>query len=671
MAHQNLSLLLNITMALVWAFAGGVLARRLGLPALVGYLLAGVVIGPFTPGFIGDTAQIGELAEIGVVFLMFGVGLHFSLRDLWDVRKVAIPGAVIQMAGSTLLAFALAHAWGWSASAALVLGLAVSIASTVVLLRGLMDNGLLNTSHGRVAVGWLVLEDLATIFILVLLPPLFSRQGADPTLSVSWGLLKAAGFVALILTVGSRLLPWILMKITFTRSRELFVLSVVALALGTAVASAHFFGVSLALGAFLGGVVLGRTDASHHISAEIAPFRDVFTVLFFVSVGMLVNPAYVLAHLGQVAELTALIVIGKTLFTVLLGFMLPAPPRTMIVVAAGLSQIGEFSFIVGQAGVSLGILGQEQYSLILAGAVLSIMLNPFMFKAIGPVERGLRRVGFIWRLMARRIGVEQAVPAAREGHVVLVGCGRVGGHIVSVLEHMGQAALVIETDPEKMAELNRRDIPVLYGDAANSEILDHASLDKAKALVVTVADEAAAEIVVASARQLAPDLPVVARAVTVTGVERLSRLGATVVIHPELEGGLEMMRNTLLLLGIPAVQVQEYTDEVRRDHYDVAVSTAREQRVLAQMMAAVRGMEVAWREVSPGSPVAGMSLAEADLRRRFGLSLIAIIRSNEVITNPDSASVLEAGDTVGLLGSSEQVAAAEACFAPVKHESSL
>ena len=296
MEHHNLSLLLNITMALVWAFAGGVLARRLGLPAIVGYLLAGVAIGPFTPGFIGDTAQISQLAEIGVVFLMFGVGLHFSLRDLWDVRKVAVPGAIFQMITSTVLAYALARSWGWSPDAGLVLGLAASIASTVVLLRGLMDNVLLNTSYGRVAIGWLVLEDLATILILVFLPPLFSDSG-NVGLSVTWGLLKAGSFVLIILMVGPRLLPWLLMKITFTRSRELFILSVVAIAMGTAVGSAELFGVSLALGAFLGGVVLGRSSTSHHISAEIAPFRDVFTVLFFVSVGMLVNPGYLLKNM--------------------------------------------------------------------------------------------------------------------------------------------------------------------------------------------------------------------------------------------------------------------------------------------------------------------------------------------------------------------------------------
>jgi monovalent cation:H+ antiporter-2, CPA2 family len=664
MEHHNLSLLINITMALVWAFGGGLLARRLGLPTLVGYLLAGVAIGPFTPGFTGDTAQISQLAEIGVVFLMFGVGLHFSLRDLWDVRRVAVPGAIVQTVVSTVMAYFLARYWGWSDNAGLVLGLAASIASTVVLLRGLMDNGLLNSSHGRVAIGWLVLEDLATILILVFLPPLFSDTGGNVGLSVTWGLLKAAAFVLLILAVGGRLLPWLLMKITFTRSRELFILSVVAIAMGTAVGSAELFGVSLALGAFLGGVVLGRASTSHQISADIAPFRDVFTVLFFVSVGMLVNPQYLMANLLHVLELTLLIMVGKSVLTIMLGFILPAPPRTMVVVAMGLSQIGEFSFIVGQAGVSLGILSRDQYSLILAGAVLSIMLNPLMFRAIEPLERGLRNIRWVWRLMERRIGVAQPAPKEMEGHVVVVGAGHVGGYLVSVLSQVGVPALVVENDPERMAEMNQRGIPVLYGDAANSEILDHASLDKARAVVVTISDEPAAEMVVAFAKRAAPAVPIVARGATAQGVGRLSSHGATAVIHPELEGGLEIMRHTLLFLGVPALQVQEYTDDVRRDQYRMDVSTVGEQKVLAQMMAAVRGMDVAWRRCVAGNPVVGMTLAEANLRRRFGLSLVAIIRGSEIIANPDPSLVLLEGDMVCLLGTKEQLTAADAVFTP-------
>ena len=390
--HGELTLLLNITVALLVAFIGGVVAKRIGLPPIVGYLVAGVAIGPFTPGFVGDIDMISQLAEIGVIFLMFGVGLHFSLSDLWKVRAIAIPGALLQMGLITAIGVGLALLWGWSLAASVVLGLAISIASTVVLLRGLMENNLLDTSHGRVTVGWLVLEDLATVLILVLLPALFGSEGESGLSNVIISLVKAAVFVVLMLFVGVRVLPWILKKIAFTGSRELFILAVVTVALGTAVGAAELFGVSLALGAFLAGVVLGESQECYEIAEQIVPFRDIFAVLFFVSVGMLVNPVDVVNNLGQVIALSALIVIGKPLLTLLIGLFLPGEGRTFLVAAAGLSQIGEFSFIVGQAGLALGILTAQQYGLILAGALISITLNPFMFRLIPVMERALHRL---------------------------------------------------------------------------------------------------------------------------------------------------------------------------------------------------------------------------------------------------------------------------------------
>jgi monovalent cation:H+ antiporter-2, CPA2 family len=401
--HQELPLLINITVALVVAFIGGVIARRIGLPTIVGYLVAGVAIGPFTPGFVGDIHTISQLAEIGVIFLMFGVGLHFSLRDLWQVRAIAIPGALLQMVLVTVLGLGLAYLWGWSAPAGLVLGLAVSIASTVVLLRGLMDHQLLETPHGQVAVGWLVLEDMATVLILVLLPALFGGEGSGGLQNMIVALLKAALFVVVMLFAGSRFLPWLLRRIVFTRSRELFILAVVTVALGTAVSAAEVFGVSLALGAFLAGVVLGESKESQQIGEDILPFRDIFAVLFFVSVGMLVNPATLLANAGHVLALMALIVVGKSLLTLLISFLLPGEGRTFLVVAAGLSQIGEFSFIVGQTGLALNVITQDQYGLILAGALLSITLNPLMFKLIPFAEGVLRRLPGVWKRMDRPV----------------------------------------------------------------------------------------------------------------------------------------------------------------------------------------------------------------------------------------------------------------------------
>jgi len=658
--HHEISLLANLAIALVVAFVGGLLARQIGLPTIVGYLLAGMAIGPFTPGFVGDVEDIRQLAEIGVIFLMFGVGLHFSLKDLWDVRQVALPGAMLQMAIATGLGFALSQLWGWAQLSGLMLGLSISIASTVVLLRGLMDNGLLSTTAGRIAVGWLVMEDLATVLILVMLPILFGGHNEQSLWSAILSLLKVALFVTVVLFIGRRLLPKLLDVIVATRSRELFILAAVAIALGTAFGAAAFFDVSLALGAFLAGVVLNETQFSHQIGDDVLPFRETFAVIFFVSVGMIVNPVYLWANAGQVLALTALIVLGKSFFTQLLGFVLPASGRTMLIVAAGLSQIGEFSFILGQAGVTLGLLTTEQYALILAGSLLSIMVNPLMFRSIKTVERVMQRMSpQLWERFDQHPLQPADLALPREGHVVVVGYGRVGQHIVNVLERLGVPRLVIEIDSGQAAEFNARGIPTLFGDAANSDVLIHAGLERARALVVTLPDETATEMVVAAARKIAPNLPIIARAATTKGVGRLLNLGAHDVIHPELEGGLEVMRHTLLCLGYPATQVQGYTDAVRRDEYDTTVSSDAEHQALDQMVRAARGIEIAWRLVREQSPIVGQTLAEANIRARTGASVIALIRNQQLIANPKSSTVFQAGDLLGLIGDREQIAAAE------------
>ena len=661
--HHNLALLTNITVALLTAFAGGYLARRMGLPSLVGYLLAGMAIGPFTPGFVGEIDDISQLAEMGVIFMMFGVGLHFSLKDLWRVRQIAIPGAVLQMLIATALGFVLTQWWGWSIAASLVVGLAISIASTVVLLRGLMDHGLLNTTHGQVAVGWLVLEDLATVAILVLLPAVLGDTG-NPWQTAGIALFNTVLFVGLMLVVGTKVMPWLLTRIAHTRSRELFILAVVALALGTALGAAEWFGVSLALGAFLAGVVIGESDVSHQVGAEVLPFRDIFAVIFFVSVGMLVNPLALWTNAGQVLTLTALIVIGKALFTFLLGLILLASGRTMLVVAMGLSQIGEFSFIVGQAGLSLGVLNQEQYGLILAGALLSIVVNPLLFKVIPSLEQLLQKVPPLWRRLQRGEPTPQTSTHQHTEHVVVVGHGRVGEHIVTVLERLGVPYLVIEQDAAKAATFQQRGIHTLWGDAANSEILTHAYLAQARALVVTIPDETATELIVTAALDLAPTLPIIVRAATQSGVRRLGAHGAQAVIQPELEGGLEIVRHTLLALAYPILQVQQYIDAVRNDAYDTTRLSPEENQMLDQLVAAVRDMTITWQPVSDQSPLIGRTLVEANLRAQTGASIIALVRNQAVIANPEPHLKFAPSDLVGLIGSTQQVAAAAAHINP-------
>lgn len=666
---HELPLLINIAVAFVVAFIGGVIARRMGLPGIVGYLLAGIVIGPFTPGFVGDSDTIGQLAELGVIFLMFGVGLHFSFQDLWRVRGIAIPGALAQMSLNSLIGVGLAALWGWTPVSGLVMGLALSIASTVVLLRGLMDNGLLNTAAGQTAVGWLVLEDLATVLILVLLPSLASAADGFDWLGLGFTLLKAAAFVALVQLVGTRFIPWLLMRIAYTRSRELFILAILAVALGIALGAAEIFGVSLALGAFVAGVVVNESPLSHQVAADVQPFQEAFAVLFFVSIGMLVNPTYLLGNLGAVLAITALIVIGKPLITLLLGLLLPWPAHTTLVAAVSLSQIGEFSFILGQAGVTLGLLNQDQYSLILAGSLLSITLNPFMFRLPDPVERWLRRIPALWRRFDRQ-GPQPALPGPEiENHVVIVGYGRVGRHIEEVLTELAISHLVVEVDAGRIEALNQRGVPSLFGDAANSEVLNHAELGRARALVVSLPGQSNCERVVAAARRMAPNLPIIARAATETGVKQLAALGAQHVIHPELEGGLEIVRHTLLELGFPLQDISRYADTVRQEHYDLQVNTEEEHRLLHALLEATQNIEITWSNLPANSPLVGQTLAEANLRARTGASIVVILRDRQALANPKSQTVFAAGDRIGLIGDHEQVRAAADLLAEVMDES--
>ncbi len=665
---HEVPLLINITLALIVAFLGGVIARRLGLPTIVGYLLAGIAIGPFTPGFVGDIDTIQQLAELGVIFLMFGVGLHFSFQDLWNVRDIAIPGALIQTAFATILGFGLSQLWGWTPLAGLVLGLAISVASTVVLLRGLMDNSLLNTSHGQAAVGWLVMEDILSVLILILMPTLAPSSGAFNWLALAITLLKSAAFIAIMFFAGTRLLPWLLEKIAHTRSRELFILAILAITLGTAMSASELFGVSLALGAFVAGAIISQSHLSHQVGADLFSFRETFSVLFFVSVGMLVNPTFLWENIGQVISLSVLVVLGKLIIVILMGFFFPRPARTFLVVAIGLSQVGEFSFILGQGGLSLNLLDSNQYSLILAAALISITVNPFMYKLLPWLEAQLRRIPGFWKKLDANTHILEIKKDKLVDHVVIVGYGRVGKHMVDVLEKLSVPMLVIEGDAERITSLNQRGIPTLYGDASNSEVIDHAHLDRANVLVVTIPDETSAELIVTAARDLNPDLLIVARAATEEGVQMLSNRGANHTIHPELEGGLEMVHHTLLSLGFPLQEVHLYADAVRKDHYDVQVNTEEEHRLLHEMINAMANIEVIWLRLPTGNSLVGQTLAEANLRARTGASVVAIIRNKQAMANPKSHTIFEAEDRIGFIGDKEQMEAAERLLSEVKLE---
>ncbi len=523
--EHNIPLISTIAAALGLALVLGFLAARVKLPALVGYLLAGVLIGPFTPGFVADTKLAGELAEIGVMLLMFGVGLHFSFADLLAVQRIAVPGAVVQIAAATGMGMALAFFWGWDLGAALVFGLSLSVASTVVLLRALESLGVLDSFNGRVAVGWLVVEDLALVLVLVLLPPLApwlsGAAGAGADTASLWRalgttLLQVGAFVALMLVVGRRLFPWILWQVQKVGSRELFTLCVVAAAVSIAYGATMLFGVSFALGAFFAGTVMRESEFSHRAAEESLPLRDAFAVLFFVSVGMLFDPRVLLTQPLQVLAVVAIIVVGKSLAAAAIVLLFRYPLNTALTVSASLAQIGEFSFILIALGASLQLMPPAAQSLVVAGALISIALNPFVFKAVQPLQRLLLARSQRARQLATRDDPLAELPMTTDpkflsGHVVLVGYGRVGRHIAAALTAQHRPFVVADQNRERVEQLRAAGIPAVTGDAAEPAVLVQAHIARARMLVVATPETLDVRQMAATARALNPQIQIVVR----------------------------------------------------------------------------------------------------------------------------------------------------------------
>ena len=553
---HSVTLITTIAAAFGLSLILGFIAVRLKLPALVGYLIAGVILGPATPGFVANVELSRQLAEIGIMLLMFGVGLHFSLDDLLAVRRIALPGAIAKIAIATALTMAVTSLWGWSLGAGLVFGLALSVASTVVLLRTLEDRGLLKSLNGRIAVGWLVVEDLAMVLVLVLLPPLAGWLGGEgagsqnllTTLALTLG--KVSVFVVLMLVVGRRVFPWLLWQVARTGSRELFTLCVIAAAVGIAYASAELFGVSFALGAFLAGMVLSESELSHRAADESLPLRDAFSVLFFVSVGMLFDPAILMREPLRVLVVVAIVILGKSLATFLIVLAFRYPLNTALTVSAGLAQIGEFSFILAGLGISLKLLPAEGQSLILAGALISIALNPLVFRAIEPLQSWIRSRSKLARALERPGDPLAELPMNIDqdrltGHVVLVGYGRVGQRIADALVERGFSLVVAEQNRELVEQLRERGIPAVCGDASDPAVLIQAHIARARMLVIATPDTFRARKMLEISRTLKPDTVTVVRTHSDEEAALLRQEKASKVFMGEHELALGMTRHVL------------------------------------------------------------------------------------------------------------------------------
>ena len=561
---EELGLVGQLAVVLAAALAGGLLARALRLPTLLGYLAAGLLIGPYTPGFVTDIQQVQDMADLGVALLMFSLGAQLSFRELAGVRDVALFGGLLQVAGSTALGMLVGWGLGLDARASFLLGAATAISSSSVALRLLEQRGEVGSLHGRVAVSFSLVQDLSLVPVIVIIPAL-AGQGENTAFALLLAAGKAAGLLVAIYLLGTRVLPWLFRRVAATRSRELFLLTVVGLALGTAAVS-FLLGLSLAFGAFLAGLLVSESEYTQETLTEVLPLREVFAVIFFVAVGMLIDPMVFREMPGTVLAIAAVAILGKLLMVTALvlafGYMLGTALRAGL----ALAQMAEFSFVLASLGLEAGLLTEEVNSALLGAVLLSIGAAPFLVGAAPGLLGTLQRLPLLGNLTRERVEVH--IPAGTEmvNHVVICGLGEAGRELVSALMRRGFRFLVIEQDPAAIQWLRRLGVPYIYGDATSSQVLERAAVGQARVVAVTLPDVYAAETVVANARRLAPRADIIARGGGPESHQLLRRLGANEVVHPEFEAGLELVRHTLHRLGLSTLEIQALLQRRRRDY---------------------------------------------------------------------------------------------------------
>lgn len=577
---HELPLLTTIAAGFGAAWILGLIARAIGLSPIVGYLLGGVAIGPFTPGFVGDVGVAAQLAEVGVILLMFGVGLHFHVEDLLRVRKIAIPGAVVQSAAATALAVGVFAAFGWPVRQGLVMGMALSVASTVVLLRVLLDRNLLNTPHGHAAVGWLIVEDIFTVLALVVVPILGAASDAGVAVSSPTGgsalgaiglaMLKLGAVVGLAILAGKYAVPWVLARVAKLRSRELFTLTVLVLSISFAVGASALFGVSVALGAFLAGMAVAQSPVSHQAAGDALPMRDAFAVLFFVAVGMMFDPGYLVSHPLPVVCCLVIVMIGKPLAAWGVVWALGYPVRTALTVAIGLAQIGEFSFILAQVATKHAVLPEAATQPLVACAIMSIAINPLLFGRLDRIESWLKARPRLWSALTRRgdrLAPRQPVgvtPAPEKPLAVIVGYGPTGRLVDALLRDAGMRTSVVEMNLETVESVTRAGGHAIYGDAASQEILDRAGVQRAVNMVVTTPDHSGGVAIVGAARELNPSLEITVRARYLRERESLVAAGASAVVVEEGEAGLALARHVMNRRGVERALADRLLGSLRK-----------------------------------------------------------------------------------------------------------
>ena len=633
----------DLILLVVSAFFSGLLMQRLGQPLILGYILTGIAFGPYTGGFaLTSVHEIELLAEIGVALLLFALGLEFSLKDLKPVKKIALIGTPIQILLTIAMGYGIGQWMGWDAKTSLWLGALVSLSSTMVLLKTLMNQGWLGTLSSKVMVGILIVQDLAVVPLIVLLPMLNNPELGWVSLEIA--ILKTVLFLAGMILFGTRLLPWIMRHISHLGSRELFLLAITAIGLGVGYLT-YLVGLSFAFGAFVAGMVLSESDYGHQALSDIIPVRDLFGLLFFASVGMLLNPAFLLDHWLQVLILVLVVSLGKGLILGLLARIFKYGNVVPLAVGLGLFQVGEFSFVLAQVGVSTNSISHEVYSLVLTTAIITMFLTPLIS---GQTARlyALRKRWFKHEAL-------DSINFPKSGfrnHVIIIGGGRVGFRIAQVLKRLNVPLLIIELDQLRVDRAKHADIPVIYGDACHEVVLEAATTSLARLLIITSPEVVIAQTIVQRVRKVNAEIQVVARAPGVEFLEEFKKLKISEVVIPEFEAGLEMARKALVHLHIPAAKIQHYTESLRQDLFASFFNENEETKIMEQLQTAEHQYDLQWMLIKPGSKLVGITIGEAEIRTKTDTSIVGVIRKEKLEPNPDANFRFEANDRVAIIG---------------------
>lgn len=636
----------DIIITVVFAFFFGLIAQRLKQPLILGYILAGVFLGPYTSGYtISEVHEIELLAEIGIALLLFALGLEFSFKDLKPVKKIALIGTPIQMLLTIVLGYGVGQLMGLDWKSSIWLGALVSFSSTMVILKTLMNQGWVGTLSSRVMIGMLIVQDLAVVPLMIALPEL-----NDPVLGLpklGFAALKAIGFLTVMIMLGTRLLPWLLRHIARVGSKELFLLAITAIGLGVGYLT-YLVGLSFAFGAFIAGMVLSESDHGHQALSVIIPLRDIFGLLFFSSVGMLLDPSFLVEHFSDVIKLLLIICVGKGIIFAIISIVFNYRNVVPLAVGLGLFQVGEFAFVLARLGVSTNSITSELYSLVLTVAIVSMALTPIISGLTAPLYR-LRQRWF----RHEKLDTYNLPQEAWGNHVVILGGGRIGFQTARILQRLNQSHVVVEFNQRRFERLKRADLPVVFGDAEQEIVLEAAGLRSAALLVVTFSDCVTKQEVVKIAKSMNNDVKIIVRTAGDDDFKIMKELGVTEAVLPDLEGSLEIVRQSLHYLDVPLTEIQHQTEKVRQELYADLSTQQDDYKVLSQLRGAERQFDLQWVKLPKESPLANRSIGESNVRKLTGASIVGVVRNEGLLSNPDANHVLLHEDLVAIIGNDE------------------